>query len=164
MDRALCLRGVHCALSAFTGTGPIATTSEVECLIHSQTLLPGGVATISLSGSAVQVSLLTGGSSVVVVGTTTLPASVLVGKRTTSTDVLVTETGMCGIIASVGGLGTATLTEGVTSSLPYVISPVGTGLRAFNGTVFTGAASSAKRREESWLVWWGLLLGFGTVV
>jgi len=154
------------ALSAFTGTRIIGTTSEVEYLIGPQTLVPGGVATVSMSGSAVQVSLLAGGSSVVIVGPDgkkTMPASVLIGEGATSTEVLVTETGLGGIIASVGGFAGAT-TEAVTSQSLYVLVPGASTVGAFNGTIFTGEGSSISRRERSvWVAWWGLLLGLGAV-
>lgn len=156
------IAGSTLALSALTGTGP-TTISEVEYLIGSQTLSAGGVATISISGSAVQVSLLPGGASVVVGGTTTAPASILISEGAKSTEVLVTETGLGGIIASVGGFVGSTTSASITQS-PYVSVPSSSGMSAYNGTTFTGSASLVSRREGNvWVAWWGLVLGFGTI-
>lgn len=159
------IAGSTLALSALTGSGP-TTTSEVEYLIGSQTLSVGGIATVSISGSTMQVSLLAGGSSVVIGGTTTMPASMLISEGAKSTEVLVTETGLGGIIASLGGFATrsAGATNTNTSPSPYVFAPGASGVSAFNGTIFTGSASSISRREDTlWVAWWRLLLGLGTV-
>lgn len=143
--------GSTLGLTALTGSGPI-TTSEVEYIIGSQTLSAGGVATLSISGSAVQVSLLAGGSSVVIGGTTTMPAGILISEGAKSTEVPVTETSVGGIIASIGGF--------LTSSSTSQTSPSST-TAGFNGATFTGSGSLAYRKEGFWVAWWGLLFGIG---
>jgi hypothetical protein len=147
------------ALNALTGARQ-TTTSEVEYIIGSQTLRPDGAAIVTISGSAVQASLQAGGSNVVVGGTTTMLANMLVIEGAKSTEVLVTATGVGGIIASIGGL----LTSESTSQPPYVLVPAASAIVGFNGSTFTGAASAVPRREDVWVIWWGLLLGFGAIV
>ena len=118
----------------------------------AQTLEAGGAA-IAVSGTVM--SLLPGGSSVVV-GGQTVAASVLVGEGARST-VLTGSViaGLGGIIASLGGFG-GIETAGSASRTSSGIASL-TGAATFNGTMFSGRA--ARRLEIGLGIWANGLIG-----
>ena len=134
----------------------VQTTVEAEWVIASQTLIAGGAA-ITVSGTVM--SLLPGGSSVVIGGTKTIDASALVGASKTLITETTAEAGLGGIIASLGGFGGRSSTTASTSASSSTSSP------GINGTVqvFTGQGGMGRRDWLHWTYIWGLLFGTGVV-
>jgi hypothetical protein len=113
-----------------------------EFIVGGSQTLKQGAAPITVSGT--QVSLVVGGSSVVINGSVTQPLSAFLGASTT-----LTVDGIGGAIETLGGFT-------VTTASPRVGSGSGSG----SNTTYVGA-SSAERGvgRPVWL--WGVALGGG---
>lgn len=120
-----------------------ALLTTPEYVVAYQTLVPGGPA-ITVSGTVV--SLQTGGSRVVVGGKTEALSDFLGPSMT--------EVGLGGIIATIGGFETTT---SVSSSSNLQVSVSG----GYNGTMFLGGTERSRQRRNGWLL--GLMVGVGLV-
>jgi hypothetical protein len=127
----------------------LSASSVPEYLVETQTLIAGGPA-ITVSGTVI--SLVSGGSSVVVGGMTEA-LTVLLGAPTPTGNPNATETpgqGLGAIIASLGGFATPVSTSSSSTVYP-----------GFNGTVFTGGSHSMNGEWPSWIT--GSILGLALV-
>jgi hypothetical protein len=106
-------------------------------VLGSQTLVAGGAA-ITVSSSIV-LSLLSGGQSVVVEGSSTTETLAITAVFTSTEGVLETgtSTGLGGVIVSIGGFSTPTST-----------SVAGNGTAEYTGITFQGAGSRTKHVES----------------
>jgi len=113
-----------------------APTSKLDYVVGIQTLVPGGsgITITDASDATSVISLLAGGSSVVVGGKTIPVSQLSVSGLHTITESVVPTKGIGGIVLSVGGYPTTTTTS--DSYLQFTNSPTG-----YNGTLFTGDSS-----------------------
>lgn len=131
--------------SLMSGSYSADLVPTVEYIVSSQTLRPNGPA-ITVGGTVI--SFLPGASNVLV-GTSTVALSDLIGVTTTSL------ANIGGIIATIGGFATDSDPAAATQSA------TGTGSGNYNGTMFFGGAAKTNGQRSVWIL--GLVLGLGVL-
>ena len=138
------------AIAEFIPTMTAIPNSASEYVVGSQTLKPGAPG-ITVSGTVV--SLMSGGASVVVGGSTQAITEFVTTATGTATGM-----GMGGIIATIGGFGDGSGAPTGTATASYVqISPGGGGGSVYNGTMVTNVGSRMSGMRSVWLM--GCVLG-----